>query len=715
MRWFIPDAIDDIVVFGRTRAEFLQNLKEVLVRLHKAKLRINPAKTTLAATKIDYLGWTITQEGRSVSPDRLEAIKALKEPRNVAEVRSLLGLLNYFRHLVPRYADVSEALACLTRTGVPFNWGSLQKEALASIKETLLSNEVLAHVKPEADLHLFTDASDVGAGGVLMTGKGDDARPVMYFSKTLTATQRRWSTFEQEGFAIYFCVMKASQLLLGRQFTIHTDHRNLSYIQTATNAKVVRWRMALECYDYRIFHVPGQENGAADALSRLVELNVLETPANASSEQIAALHGGPRGHFGLRETLRLVRERFGTWSGMTNQIKDVIASCPTCQIMDRQRKEVNLVRHATAGTKPFAVVQFDTIGPLPEVEGKAYVIVGIDTFSKYVDVFPCTTTDAKSAAACLSWWTARYGHPQIVQTDNATQFKNGTLAALEEVWSLDHRYSTPYHPAGNGIVERVNSELARHLRTLVFDSGREWLDVLPLALFILNTTPDSRTGLAPTELLFDNKRKTPPDMLEKWANLCSGDLRPSVDGFRKNLQVYQELQRSELQASRGTQTKNITTFKEDQFVLLRPTDRVPKLKRRLRGPLRVVRPTDRPNVYVVRDLAMDSQFSVHAERLVPFTSKLPDNELLEYATRGTDLYVVADIVDFRDENGMLELLVDWEGYEPEERTWEPFTSDMDKLSAIDRLVQRHPDVVKLLRKYRSRVSRSGSRTRAARR
>ncbi|GKT30989.1 hypothetical protein ADUPG1_001786, partial [Aduncisulcus paluster] len=115
----------------------------------------------------------------------------------------------------------------------------------------------LEHVRDNANLHLFTDASDVGVGGALVQFEKDDVelkKPgVICFVKA---------------YAIFYCISKCEYYLRGREFTLHTDHQNLLYVKTTSSAKVERWRTYLSDFTFKTVHIKGELNKLADALSR---------------------------------------------------------------------------------------------------------------------------------------------------------------------------------------------------------------------------------------------------------------------------------------------------------------------------------------------------------------------------------------------------------------------------------------------------------------
>ena len=113
-------------------------------------------------------------------------------------------------------------------------------------------------------------------------------KPISFVSKSLTFSQLNWSTIQKEAYAIFLCCTKLDPLLRDRKFTIHTDHKNLTYMKSSPNSMVGRWSMALQELDYTIAYVRGSENTVAHAMSRLCanlsDLVISIQPATTGTE-----------------------------------------------------------------------------------------------------------------------------------------------------------------------------------------------------------------------------------------------------------------------------------------------------------------------------------------------------------------------------------------------------------------------------------------------
>ena len=269
--------IDDILVTGRTKAEHLKNLDAVLKRLEEAGFKLKKGKCAFMMRSIEYLGYIISADGVKPNPKKLEAVIAAPTPTDVSQLRSFIGLMNYYGKFIPNLASVLSPLYRLLQKNVVWRWGKQQRDAFEQAKESLVSGTVLQHYDPDKDLVVSCDASPYGIGAVLAHREEDGTeRPISYASRSLAAAEKRYSQLDKEGLAIVFAVKKFHNFLYGRQFTIYSDHKPLQYIFGATqpvpalaSARIQRWALLLSAYNYKIQYKSGKEISHADGLSRL--------------------------------------------------------------------------------------------------------------------------------------------------------------------------------------------------------------------------------------------------------------------------------------------------------------------------------------------------------------------------------------------------------------------------------------------------------------
>ena len=265
--------VDDILVKGKDGVDHLSNFDAVLTTLSAADLRLKKSKCEFMVAQVTYCGYRISGSGVEAVKDKVEAIQKAPEPQNISQLRSFLGMLNYYHQSLPNIATTLEPLHKLLRQVAPWQWQQEKRKAFESAKELLQSADLLVHFDPAKSLILATDASDYGVGAVFSHQLPDGSeKPIGYASRSLNPAERNYSTIEKETLAILF----GDQFLYGHPFTLTTDHKPLESLLSAEKGVppfaapwVQRWALTLAAYEYTIRYKAGKQNDNADALSRL--------------------------------------------------------------------------------------------------------------------------------------------------------------------------------------------------------------------------------------------------------------------------------------------------------------------------------------------------------------------------------------------------------------------------------------------------------------
>ncbi|CAK1597489.1 unnamed protein product [Parnassius mnemosyne] len=262
--------LDDLITFGRSLATHNQNLIDVFERLRKVNLKLNPAKCQFLKKKILYLCHVVTADG--IAPD-LEKTKVLDKfpvPQNADEVRRFVAFCNYYRKFVPSFATITMPLNNFLKRDVPFIWNSDCENAFNFLKNALISPLILEYPDfgESSEFVLQTDASDLAVGAVLCNKNG---KPIAYASRPLNKAEKNYPVIEKELTAIVWAVKYFRPYLFGRTFTVMTDHKPLIYLfgMKDPSSRLIKYRLILEEYDFKIVYVKGKNNVIADALSRV--------------------------------------------------------------------------------------------------------------------------------------------------------------------------------------------------------------------------------------------------------------------------------------------------------------------------------------------------------------------------------------------------------------------------------------------------------------
>ena len=253
--------LDDVVIFSGNWNDHLCHLSSVLQALREAGLTMKAKKCQFAMTQCCYLGHIVGSGAVRPEPSKIEAVK------------EFLGLTGYYRRFIPNYASVAAPLTDLIKKHAPNQvvWSGKCDSAFQRLKEMLYTKPVLTSPDFDRPFLLQTDASDRGIGAVLSQCDDDGQdHPIGFFSKKLLLRQESYSTVEKECLAIKLGVQAFKVYLLGRTFTIQTDHRALVWLDRLKehNARLTRWSLALQPYHFSVQHRTGRSNGNADALSR---------------------------------------------------------------------------------------------------------------------------------------------------------------------------------------------------------------------------------------------------------------------------------------------------------------------------------------------------------------------------------------------------------------------------------------------------------------
>jgi hypothetical protein len=289
----VASYIDDMGLYAQSFEEFVTNLETMLQRLDNYDVRLNGAKCEFNTKALTFLGHRVTSEGVEHTPERISAIQAMSVPTTRTQLRSFLGMCNFFRDSCPMLGPTVISLSRLSGkrgkgTFDKLEWGPEHLAAFEAAKAVIANAKLLSFLNYDQPIYLRTDACDDGAGAMLYQKMNGRDRPVAFMSHTFSGAERRWSTYEQECYGIVRSIIHFDSLLLGHPFIVETDHRNLVWMAASENAKVVRWRTRLQEYSFDVRHIAGVTNDVADALSRLSPTQVAAEVSVSSNKMFDA-------------------------------------------------------------------------------------------------------------------------------------------------------------------------------------------------------------------------------------------------------------------------------------------------------------------------------------------------------------------------------------------------------------------------------------------
>lgn len=267
--------VDDIVIFSDSAEEHSRHVQEVLQRLTKYNLIVNPEKCHFFCTEVVLLGFIVNKNGRRINPEKIANVQTWAAPTNAKMVQRYLGLFNYFREYIPLYSTLAAPLDRLRYKKGNFVLNHLQSKCFENLKLLVQRAPALTFPDFAARFYVATDASNLGIGAVLyqLPNGPSDEKNVHYISfmaRSLKKHELNYPAYKKELLGIVYALKQFECYLIGRSFTLFTDHRPLTYMHTQSElpTTIANWRETLMKFDFQCVYRPGMLNIIPDALSR---------------------------------------------------------------------------------------------------------------------------------------------------------------------------------------------------------------------------------------------------------------------------------------------------------------------------------------------------------------------------------------------------------------------------------------------------------------
>ncbi|CAB3997885.1 Retrovirus-related Pol poly from transposon, partial [Paramuricea clavata] len=355
--------LDDIIIYSRSFDDHLDHLNDVFSRLRSANVKLKPSKCSFARSTVEYLGHVVSRDGIRPDPSKIAAVENFPVPRCVRDVRSFLGLANYYRRFIKNFASIASPLNKLTHKNVRFYWDESCAKAFHTLKSCLTSAPILAYPDFSLPFELNTDASSTGIGFALCQTQDGKSRAIAYGGCDLNTAERNYSTTEREALAIVEGIKKFRNYLHDRKFVIHTDHHALRWLMSIKDpsGRLARWALLLQQYDFTIEYRSAShcKRTQRDVCSQLVIPDALkhEVLVRAHDDVTAC-------HLGTQKTYGKIRTRY-YWRNMFRDIDRWCKSCVDCAMKKSPRNRHNAPLLPIPVENAFDRLAVDCLGPFP--------------------------------------------------------------------------------------------------------------------------------------------------------------------------------------------------------------------------------------------------------------------------------------------------------------------------------------------------------------
>lgn len=235
--------LDDILIFSEHSDQHLQDVRLVLERLIKHGLYAKAEKCEFSVTETQFLGFTVSSDGVSMSQDKIDSIMSWPKPRSVKDIQQFLGFTNFYRRFIKGYSRIILPLSRLLKKNAKFEFDNSAKASFLRIKDSFSSADILRHYDPTLPTLIENDASDFAISAILSQYHDKVLRPVAFMSRKMIPAELNYEIHDKELLAVVTAIKIWRHYLEGihQPFIILSDHAALQYFQSA---KVLTRRQA---------------------------------------------------------------------------------------------------------------------------------------------------------------------------------------------------------------------------------------------------------------------------------------------------------------------------------------------------------------------------------------------------------------------------------------------------------------------------------------
>ena len=707
---FVITYLNDILIYSDTLEEHWQHMPKVLEKLSEKTLYIKKEKSRFEVQEVKFLGYVIWPEQIEKDPKKTQAVRDWSTLRRVKKVQSFLGLANYYQKFIPNYSWVAESLTHLMWKAEEFHWNKEQKQAFQDLKNALSRMTHLQIPKTTCEKVVETDVSDFVVGACLYQIKDDEKQPIMYQSRKLSGSEKRYEVHNKELLVIVKALQEWRSYLAGlnRSIQIYTDHKNLQnfVIIKELNWWQVRWAEQLADYEFQIHYKKDNENGGADVLSQqpdhkgvkkihqeilwqnaeevlmkdLAATFCVELPQWSDEKIIRECHKSrTAGHFEVKQTENLVQWRCSIVNCREWIIK-MIAKCDSCwQNRISRDKRYDEIKQLEVSENPWESVTMNFIVKTSPLKDPAWgvrfnsILMIVDWLTKYTMFisFRESATAPVLVYIILQELVSNHRLSKEFITDWDKLFTSKFWKTLTPELGIQHKLFTAYHSQTDGQIKRMNQTVETYLQHYVSKTQENWVQLLSTAQFAYNNARNEITGV--TSFYTNYRYNSEVWREQKDTSIKSQQAKIDISELKK---LHQDLVQM-LQAQPG-RTMMVTPYRVGEKIYLW-TDNIKikwaskKLDHQSIGPFMIKRN--------IKDLSYELDLSVNM-RIHPvfhaFMLQSCDQFIL-LQTKPTPVepdeeYEVERILGKKMISGTAHYLVKWKGYDTSELTWEPKTN-----------------------------------------
>ncbi|GKE02280.1 reverse transcriptase domain-containing protein, partial [Tanacetum coccineum] len=477
------------------------------------------------------------------------------------------------------------------------------------------------------------DASDYAIGAVLGQQIEKHFRFIHYASKTMTKAELNYTITEKEMLAVVYAFEKFRSYLIMNKSIVYTDHSALKYLFAKKDAKarLLRWVLLLQEFDFKVIDTKGAENYATNHLSRLENpyenvfdpkeinknfpletLNMVTSRSDPSTPWFADYANYYAGNFIVKWMSSQQKNKF--FKDVKHYFWDDPFLFKICvdQMIWRcvaSQEAVHILTACHSGptgghnsSNYTAKKGIDFMGTFPSLRGNKYILVAVDYMSKWAEAKVLPTNDARVVCKFHKSLFARFGAPRAIISDRGTYFCNDQFEKAMLKYGVTHCLSTAYHPQTSGQVEVSNRGLKRILKRTIGKNHAFWSDKLDDVLWTFRTAYKTPIGCTPYKLVYENACHLPIELEHKayWAlKHANFDLETAGDHRKVQLNELNELRdhayensliyKEKTKRIHDSKIKNRVFNVSDQVLLFNSRLKIfsGKLKFRWSGPLTI--------------------------------------------------------------------------------------------------------------------------------